>query len=202
MVDGPKKHTGGRFPKGVSGNPGGKKKRRTLDKVRQVDAPLGGPEKLEGVRPETPANSGRNQDGTFAKGSSANPAGKPKGVRHRATRLAEALIDGQSEELIQRAVAMALGGDASVMRALLDRLVPPRRERPVSIQLPEIKTSKDLIAASSALMQSVAEGDLVASEAAALGSLLGNIASAIATADLSERIAKLEDQANKNGASQ
>jgi Family of unknown function (DUF5681) len=179
LNDEPNKHTGG---PGVSGNPGGRK--------RQPDGPA-----------EKPENSGRNPDGTFAKGNSANPAGKPKGARHRATRLAEELIDGQSEELIQRAVAMALGGDSSVMRALLDRLVPPRRERPVSIQLPEIKTSKDLIAASSTLMQSVAEGELVASEAAALGALLGNIASAIATADLSDRIAKLEAvQANKEQA--
>lgn len=30
-----------------------------------------------------PDNTGRNQDGTFAKGVSGNPAGKPKGARHK-----------------------------------------------------------------------------------------------------------------------
>ena len=30
-----------------------------------------------------PENTGRNQDGTFARGFSGNPAGKPKGARHK-----------------------------------------------------------------------------------------------------------------------
>lgn len=32
-----------------------------------------------------PENTGRNQDGTFIKGVSGNPAGKPKGARHQLT---------------------------------------------------------------------------------------------------------------------
>lgn len=32
-----------------------------------------------------PENTGRNQDGTFVKGVSGNPAGKPKGARHALT---------------------------------------------------------------------------------------------------------------------
>lgn len=32
-----------------------------------------------------PENTGRNQDGTFPKGVSGNPAGKPKGARHQLT---------------------------------------------------------------------------------------------------------------------
>ena len=39
------------------------------------------PMQSEAAQPE---NAGRNPDGTFAKGSSANPAGKPKGARHKA----------------------------------------------------------------------------------------------------------------------
>lgn len=32
-----------------------------------------------------PEKTGRNQDGTFVKGVSGNPAGKPKGARHQLT---------------------------------------------------------------------------------------------------------------------
>ena len=32
-----------------------------------------------------PEKTGRNQDGTFTKGVSGNPAGKPKGARHQLT---------------------------------------------------------------------------------------------------------------------
>jgi len=172
-----KKHTGGRFPKGVSGNPGGKKRQPV-------------PAQPEGGQPENP---GRNPDGTFARGNAINLAGKPKGTRHKATRLAEALLDGQVEGLMQRAVQMAMDGDASVMRAILDRLLPPRRERPVDLDMPKITDAKDLIDASSALMQAVADGELVPGEAAALGQLVGNVAQAVETFQNAERIARLEE---------
>ena len=89
------RHTGGKFRKGVSGNPGGKRKQGAAPaapSVQPADA--------------KPDNIGRNPDGTFAKGNSANPAGKPKGARHKATLLAEALLDGQAEALMQQAVSM------------------------------------------------------------------------------------------------
>ena len=34
---------------------------------------------------DTPDNTGRNQDGTFSKGVSGNPAGRPKGARSKLT---------------------------------------------------------------------------------------------------------------------
>ena len=52
---------------------------------------------------EKPENSRINQGGStkWKPGQSGNPAGKPKGTRHKATMLAERLLDGQAEELIQ-----------------------------------------------------------------------------------------------------
>jgi Family of unknown function (DUF5681) len=143
---------------------------------------------------------GRNPDGTFAKGNSANPAGKPKGTRHRATLLAEALIHNQSELLVQKAVAMAMGGDASVMRALLDRLVPPRKDRVVPIELPKIEKASDLIVASAALLGAVASGELTLAEASAMSATIGNVARAIEVASNAARLTALEEaMAHKNG---
>ncbi len=177
LNDEPIKHAGGRWEKGFSGNPGGKKRQ---------------PEAIpEPVLP--PENIGRNPDGTFAKGNSANPAGKPKGARHRATRLAEELIDGQVEELVQKAVAMALGGDASTMRALLDRLVAPRKDRGVTIELPKIEKASDLIAASAAILGAVASGELTPAEASAMSATIGNVAKAIEVAEIEERLRKIEE---------
>jgi len=100
--DPPKKQAGGRWRKGAgSPNPGGKKRRPD---------PIPEPPQQKPAEAE-PGNSGRNPDGTFAKGNAVNLAGKPKGARHRATMLAEALLDGQVEELMQKAVSMALGGE-------------------------------------------------------------------------------------------
>jgi hypothetical protein len=67
-----------------------------------------------------PEKTGRNEDGTFAKGFSANPSGRPKGAKNKATRLAESLIDDHGELLVRQALAMGCGrrsdSDASLPR--------------------------------------------------------------------------------------
>jgi Family of unknown function (DUF5681) len=153
------------------------------------------------VRPEAarPENAGRNQDGTFAKGYSANPTGKPKGARHKATLLAEALLDGQAEALVQQAVSMALDGDPQALRICIERILPARRDRPVEISLPKINAASDLIAAAAALTDAVAGGEITPNEASALSNLVGNTAKAIETFELSERLARLEEKMAAKG---
>ena len=65
-------------------------------------------------KPSKAENSAKKQRGRpFPKGISGNPAGKPKGTRHKATQLAEALLDGQTKKLIQKCLDMALAGDGT-----------------------------------------------------------------------------------------
>jgi hypothetical protein len=52
----------------------------------------------------------------FAKGRSGDPAGKPKGARHRVTRAVEALFDGEAEALTRKALEMALADDGALLR--------------------------------------------------------------------------------------
>jgi uncharacterized protein DUF5681 len=132
--------------------------------------------------------------GNWKPGQSGNPAGKPRGAKNHATRIAEALLDGQVAELTQKAVEMAMGGDASVMRALLDRLIAPRKDRPVSLTMPKIKSADDLIAAAAALSDATAAGNITPSEAASLSTLVGNVAKAIETVEIIARLTRLEEQ--------
>src|SRR5215472_7806231 len=80
----------------------------------------------------------RTAQGHFVKGQSGNPAGKPQGCRNHATRSAERLLDGEAEALTRKAVTLALGGDALALRLCLDRVIAPRRDRPVHFALPPI----------------------------------------------------------------
>ena len=61
---------------------------------------------------------------------SPNPSGRPVGARNRTTLAAEALLDGEAEALIRKAVELGLQGDLIALRICLDRILPKRRERP------------------------------------------------------------------------
>jgi hypothetical protein len=55
------------------------------------------------------------------------------------------LIDGRGEALGAKAVEKALQGDRIMLRALLNTLVPPRRERTVEFELPKIESAADAL---------------------------------------------------------
>ena len=76
-----------------------------------------------------PDNTGREQGGRFRKGRSGNPKGCPTGSRHKATLAAEVLLDGESEKLTRKAIAMALEGDTTALRLCLERILAARRDK-------------------------------------------------------------------------
>jgi hypothetical protein len=128
----------------------------------------------------------------FKPGQSGNPAGRPKGARHKTTLAIEALLDGQHEKLTQKAIDLALAGDMQALRICMDRLAPVRRDRPVMFDLPRIETIADLPQATRAIMEAVAAGELTPSEAAELGKLVDAHAKAIEVTDLHRRLEALE----------
>jgi hypothetical protein len=112
---------------------------------------------------------------------------------------AEALFDGQANALIQKAIGMALAGDPTALRLSIDRLCPPRRERPVSLAMPSIKSAADLIAAAAAITDATAAGDITPGEAASLSTLVGNVAKAIETVEIVARLDRIEEQLGTKG---
>jgi hypothetical protein len=113
--------------------------------------------------------------------------------------MAEALIDGSGELLVKKCVEMALGGDAAAMRLVMERLCPPRRERPVNLSMPKINAASDLIAAASALTEAAADGEITPGEAASLSQLIANTAKAVETFELADRLARLEERISAKG---
>jgi len=136
------------------------------------------------------ANTAGNQRGRpFIKGQSGNPAGKPKGARHRATLAAEALLDGEAEALTRKAIELALAGDPIALRLCLDRILPPRRERPLRFVLPELRSVADASSAMAAILAAVASGDTCLAEAGELAKLVDaffRAAEAVEKAELQE----------------
>ena len=109
-----------------------------------------------------------------------------------ATKAAEALLDGEAEALTRKAVEMALGGDVTALRLCLERILTPRRERTVEIDLSSLEEATDLPGAIGALLRAVGEGSLTPGEAEKLARILGELGSAWEMADFEERLRALE----------
>ncbi len=138
----------------------------------------------------------RNAKGQFAKGASGNPAGRLRGTRNRATMLTEQLLDGASRRLAEKAVEMALAGDAAALRLCMERIIAPRRHRPTAFALPPLETAADLAPALSAIAQAVGEGLLSTAEASELSQLADSFIRALEAGELEARLQRLE---NANG---
>lgn len=138
-------------------------------------------------------NPPRKQRGRpWRPGQSGNPAGKPKGARHRATIAVEQLLDNEAEALTRKAIELALDGDVTALRLVLERLAPPRRERPVMVDLPEIASATDAVRALAALVAATAEGSLAPGEAAEFMRLVDGYLKELELTEFELRLAALE----------
>ena len=132
--------------------------------------------------------TGRDASGRFAEG---NP-GRPQGARHKATVAALALLDGEAEALTRQAVTMALEGDGAALRLCLERIAPPRRDAPVTFDLPRMETARDAAKAAGAVLEAVALGDLTPTEGAHVMALVETYRRTLETSELEARVAALE----------
>lgn len=137
------------------------------------------------------------RQGTAASGRKANraPAGMPKGTRHRATMLVEKLIEDDAENIVRAVVSAAKAGDPTAMRLCIERLVPVRKGRPVTFDLPPVKTAADIAGAVGELARVMAAGELTTDEASAAASVIEMHRRAIETTEIELRLQKLEEGA-------
>lgn len=141
--------------------------------------------------------AGKQRGKPFEPGKSGNPAGKPRGARNKATMAALALLDGESEVLMRKAIDLAKNGDLAALRLCLERIVPPAKDRTVNITLPTITDASDLPKITGALLDAVSCGEIGPGEAATLAKLVEVHRGALEMADITERIKKLESGLKK-----
>lgn len=143
-----------------------------------------------------PEKTGEEQEagrdrGRFRPGESGNPAGRPKGSRNRASRLAAELLDGDAEAIVRRVISLAKEGNAIALKLCIERLVP-RAGRTVEIDLPTMQKAGDIAAAVQAVIEAAARGDLTIEEAERFMVLLEVQRRALETEDLAVRVEALE----------
>ncbi len=140
----------------------------------------------------TPAHSRKNAANTRGRPFQKGNPGRPKGARNQATLAAEALLEGEVEALTRKAVELAKEGNLTALRLCLDRILPPRRERPLDMDFPMMTTAENAVTATAAICKAVACGGLTLSEASALAGLVETFRKALELEDLEKRITTLE----------
>lgn len=95
---------------------------------------------------------------------------------------------------MRKVVGLAKKGDAVALKLCVERLLPARaaRDRWVQLDVPSVRAAADLVAASAAVVERCASGEITLSEAKEFMSLIDAQRRAIETADLAVRIEALE----------
>lgn len=132
----------------------------------------------------------------FKPGKSGNPNGRPHGSRNKATLALEALLDGEGEAIIRKAIENALNGDMAAIRLCMERLIPVRKDRSVSFALPEINGANDGAKAMAGVLRALADGDITPSEASSVAGVIEIYRKTLETAEFEGRLQSLERVTN------
>jgi hypothetical protein len=132
------------------------------------------------------------------KGQSGNPDGRPFGACNSNTPAAEALFQARAEEVVNFAVEKALAGNLGALRACLDRLLPPRPDRPVPFVLPPTVSAADTERAVADIRAAIGTGEITPREALALLQIVEKSVRIVAAARLAQR--RVEQETAAEGA--
>jgi hypothetical protein len=106
--------------------------------------------------------------------------------------LTEQLFDGASGAPANKAVQMALAGDAAALRLCLGRIIAPRRHRPTSFTLPVPRSAADCDPAIAAIAAAAPEGVISTAEASELSQVVDTFIRALEAGEIEARLGRLE----------
>ena len=140
-----------------------------------------------------PENTGEIQEnGRFRKGKSGNPQGKPKGARHKASMMAEMLFEEEIQAVCHQVINQAKEGNLQAAKIILDRLLPPKKDRPINFKLPIIQNAADSLKAGRLICHAVGTGELTPFEAESLSKIVEIQAKNIELYDFGLRLEAIE----------
>jgi hypothetical protein len=135
--------------------------------------------------------SNREKNGRWKSGGpSPNPAGKPRGALSSAGKIRE-LIGSYLEPVVASLIRAAARGDVQAAGLLLARALPPARpERPmITVDLTGATTPAQI---AQRVVDAAARGEVSVDTAHDFVAAVTNVAKLVESAELVERIAKLE----------
>ena len=121
--------------------------------------------------------------------------GRPRGSRNKLAVAAQELINLHSDSIVRTSIIVAVKDKkVAPLLALLDRIVPVRKEAPVNIGSLPTGNISEVSKSSEALVKKATSGKLTITEAQGIADLLEGRRKVIETEDLALRLAALESQ--------
>ena len=130
----------------------------------------------------------------WKKGQSGNPKGRPAGSRNKASLAVENLFLDEQERLSRRCIKLAMRGNVQALKLALERICPPRKDLPIKVNLPKVKTVEDSTKLTSALLEKVTSGELTPSQGELLSRLAEKHIRTLQLNDLEFRLQQLEER--------
>ena len=140
---------------------------------------------------DLPESKSRTADGRFIQGCPGGPGRPRKAVRAAADALDERAA-AKAGDLFEMAFRQADEGNATALKALLDRVWPIGRLRTLEIGSPPIGDARDLLTAMTGVTSAMFAGDATAHEGAAIAKVLKAHLEAIQTIDIQRQIDELK----------
>jgi hypothetical protein len=137
-----------------------------------------------------------SKTGRFAPGNRFGK-GRPQGSRNRVTIACEQILDNQAGAITEKAIEMALLGDAQALRLVMERILPPRKDRSVRLRLPSIATANGVSQALDEVLQQVASGNITPAQGSEVAGILEGRRRVLETEELEARVAAIEATARK-----
>lgn len=109
----------------------------------------------------------------FKPGESGNPEGRPKGSLNKRTQLVR-LLEPRAEELVNKMVELALGGDSNALRLCIERLIPKVNSGAINASMPELDINKagSSIEIITEVMRQMLNGDITPEQGKAVINLI------------------------------
>ncbi len=102
------------------------------------------------------------------------------------------MLEGESEELLRVAVNLAKKGNIHALRLCLERIVPPRKERCIHLELQPIVSPQDLPIQFQDITAAIAEGRITPGEGESISNILSSHAQTLQLVKMDKRVAELE----------
>ena len=104
----------------------------------------------------------------------------------------EALLEEEAAAIGRKVIDLAKEGDRVALRLCMERLLPVKRERVITIDLQPINSAADAKKAMAAIIASAARGELSPSEASQFSEMIHAYIRAAEGTDLEKRLEALE----------